>query len=244
MGKIKDAVKAALDQRVLDAEVARRLEIIDGYGPDREDGTVLRFEKALPIGPTFEPGQVVRAQDMNRLMEQSLLAQLVAGPAHWPGQVSEVMVTRTPTYAATPAPAAAPTSEVRTDEDGRPLKTYMYVALRAGGRWHLSGAKQAGKSYTWAELGLWLAGDGEPVTTLVELIEAPEPVPARSPRAVPEVGRPGPRTQAKRRGAGSVAGTGTRGNSSGNTARELRVSPLFTAAELASLTGRVHQILG
>lgn len=161
MGKIKDAVQQALDQRVLDAEVARRLAIIDGYGADREDGAVLKFEKALPVGPAFEPGQVVTSADFNRMM-----AEAVSSSFNW-------------SYgpAVTPAPTPA------TGEDGRVLKTYTYVALRAGDRWFLSGPKEsgAGKSHTWAELCLWLAGDGEPVTELVELVPV-VPVAQQAPR--------------------------------------------------------------
>lgn len=159
------AIREALVQRKVDAEVTRRLEIIDSYGDDREDGTVLKFNKVLPIkGTAWTPGMVVTAAHFNELVQAAQAA-----------------------------------------EEG--AKAYTYVALRAGGRWYLSGPKQADKPRTWEEFVLWLAADGEPVTELVTMLEA-TPLAAQAPRAL---------TDAELRPEG---GTGERGNSSGNGAND------------------------
>lgn len=189
---VSDEIRRALVQRKVDAEVEYRLGIIDSYGGDREDGTVLKFDKTLPVrGSTFTSGQVITAENFNALVQQ---AQEAAE---------------------------------------NPTRTYTYVAIRAGGRWYLSGPTQSGcgKAWDWDELTIWLAADGEPVTELVELVEAALLAPPRV--LTREMLRPDPGWTRRIPGEFDeedkivtvtredlAGGTGERGNSSGNGAND------------------------
>lgn len=69
---ISEAIRAELLKRRVDREIERRLEIIETYGDDREDGAVIKFEKRMPVGrQTWLAGQVVNAADFNRAFEQA-----------------------------------------------------------------------------------------------------------------------------------------------------------------------------
>lgn len=69
---ISEAIRAELLKRRVDREIERRLEIIETYGDDREDGAVIKFEKRMPVGrQTWIAGQVVSAADFNRAFEQA-----------------------------------------------------------------------------------------------------------------------------------------------------------------------------
>lgn len=151
VGQYASKIKEKLDQRRVDAEVERRIKIMESYGEDREDGTVLKFEKALPVSAT---------------------------------QTASLTATTMGDYSVTWSPKAG--LDLKRNEDGDALKTYSYAALRAAGKWYLTGPKAAGKAYSWQELGLFLAGDGEPVEKLTEMVPV-EPLGVRYRRAVDEV---------------------------------------------------------
>lgn len=106
---IGDRIADELERRRIELAVAERLRLIDDvYGLDRADGTVLRFERTLPVGDEW--------------------------------------------------------------------RTYTYVALRASGRWYLSGPRSRNRDgQTWDELRAWLAADERPPRELVTLVPAPSP---------------------------------------------------------------------
>jgi hypothetical protein len=98
-------------------EVARAMQrlpkLIETYGPDQPDGTVIRFIKTYRVDPSWD------AFPTNRSQHDKLHEMIV---------------------------------------DGR---EYIYVAVRAGGRWYLTGPTQT-QPLEWEELIDWL-DEGEPV---------------------------------------------------------------------------------